>query len=84
MTLDEAISHCEEVVQEKRDEYQECVAVHDTESAMKCAKCGEEHKQLASWLKELKHLRSIISFAKYHNVSIKRTEEELLRHEVTE
>ncbi len=60
MTLDEAISHCEEVVQEKRDEYQECVAVHDTESAMKCAKCGEEHKQLASWLKELKHLRSVI------------------------
>lgn len=57
MTLDEAIKHCEEVAQEKRYEYQECLAVHDTESAMNCKKCGEEHEQLAKWLKELKALK---------------------------
>lgn len=54
MTLIEAIQHCEEVAQEKRYEYQECLAVHDTESAMDCKKCGEEHEQLAEWLRELK------------------------------
>ena len=43
-----------------------------------------DFKQLAEWLRELKHLRNIVSFAKYPNVSIKRTKEELLKHEVTE
>ncbi len=57
MTIDGAIRHCEEVAQEKRYEYQECVAVHDTESAIECGECGEEHEQLAKWLKELKNLR---------------------------
>lgn len=84
MNLDEAIRHYKEEAQEKRYEYQECVAVHDTEEAMNCAKCGEEHEQLATWLRELKHLRNLVSFAEYHNVSIKRAKEELLRHEATE
>lgn len=57
MKLDEAIKHCEEVVEEKRYEYQECLAVHDMENAMVCGKCGEEHEQLAEWLKELKKFR---------------------------
>ena len=57
MTLDEAIKHAEEVTEEKLYEYQECVAVHDMEDAMDCRKCGEEHRQLAEWLKELKKLR---------------------------
>ena len=41
-----------------------------------------DFKQLAEWLRELKNLRNIVSFAKYPNVSIKRTKEELLKHEV--
>ena len=41
-----------------------------------------EFKQLVEWLKELEHLRNLISFAKYPSVSIKRAKEELLRHEV--
>lgn len=60
MTLEEAIKHCEEVAQEKRYEYQECLAVHDTESAMDCKKCGEEHEQLAKWLKELREWKKLI------------------------
>lgn len=57
MTIDEAIKHAEEVVKEKLYEYQECIAVHDMEDAMNCEKCGEEHRQIAEWLKELKQLR---------------------------
>jgi DNA-directed RNA polymerase subunit M/transcription elongation factor TFIIS len=55
--LETAIKHCEEVVQEKRYEYQECLAVNDIEEAMNCGKCGQEHEQLAKWLKELKSLK---------------------------
>ena len=62
MTLDEAIKHCEEVVEEKLYEVQECVAVHDMEDAIVCRKCGEEHEQLAEWLKELKQLRKQTSW----------------------
>ena len=57
MTIEQAIEHAEEVAQEKRYEYQECLAVHDKEEAMDCRKCGEEHEQLAAWLKELKERR---------------------------
>ncbi|MBP3886934.1 MAG: hypothetical protein J6F30_04670 [Cellulosilyticum sp.] len=41
-----------------------------------------EFKQLLEWLKELEHLRNLVSFAEYHNVSIKRAKEELLRYGV--
>lgn len=57
MTLEEAIKHEEEVVQEIHYEYQECVAVHNMEGAKNCRKYAEEHKQLAEWLKELKNWR---------------------------
>ena len=57
MTLEEAIKHAEEVAQEKGYEYQECLAVHDMEEAMDCRKCGEEHEQLAAWLRELQERR---------------------------
>ena len=57
MTLEEAIKHAEEVAQEKGYEYQECLAVHDMEEAMDCRKCGEEHEQLAAWLRELQARR---------------------------
>lgn len=56
MTLDEAIKHAKEVASEKRYEYQECVAVHDIESAEECGRCGEQHEQLAEWLKDYKRL----------------------------
>lgn len=49
MTLDEAIKHCEEVAMEK-------CKLSDSYSFEE-HKCGEEHRQLAKWLKELKQLR---------------------------
>lgn len=57
MTLDEAIKHAEEVAQDKWYEYQDCLEAHDMESANECVECGNEHEQLAEWLKELRDRR---------------------------
>jgi hypothetical protein len=43
MTLDEAITHCEEVAKEQKE--------------AGCEGCASDHEQLAAWLKELKVLR---------------------------
>lgn len=44
MTIDEAITHCKEQVQEQ--------------AKKGCYSCAEEHQQLAEWLKELKAYRN--------------------------
>ena len=63
MTLDEAIRHCEDVVEEKEAI---CNVIENegetwTDSGKThydiCKKCAEEHRQLAEWLKELKRLK---------------------------
>lgn len=56
MTLEEAIKHEENEVQERQYQYQECVAMHNTEGAMNCRKYAEKHRQLAEWLKDYKRL----------------------------
>ena len=48
MTIDEAIIHCEEVAIRKLK----------NENNAKCVQCGEEHVQLAKWLKELKDYKN--------------------------
>lgn len=60
MNLDEAIKHCKEVAHEKRIEFGECISVNDLENAEACYECGEVHKQLASWLTELKRYRESV------------------------
>ena len=57
MTLEEAIEHAEEVAEEKRYEYQDCLGANDREAAKECVKCGLQHRQLAKWLGELKKLK---------------------------
>lgn len=67
MTLDEAIKHAEEVAKEqdklckRYDDASGYTRSHNedirTTDAKKCAKCAEEHRQLAEWLKELKARR---------------------------
>lgn len=42
MTLNEAIKHCEEVIEELEND---------------CIECARDHKQLAEWLRELKAYR---------------------------
>lgn len=55
MTIDEAIKHCEEVAEEhtRYNRYGGFESWND----VNCAECAKEHRQLANWLKELKHLR---------------------------
>lgn len=48
MTIDEAIKHCEEYVEQ-----------HEKKARLTCVtleqcKCADEHRQLAEWLKELR------------------------------
>ena len=58
MTLDEAIQHCEKVAKEQEHL---CKCNDDYNfSQPKWRKCAEEHRQLASWLKELKLLREVV------------------------
>lgn len=67
MTLDEAIRHAEEVARENDlscrlyDRASGYSRSHNedirTESAKKCEKCAEEHRQLAEWLRELKRFK---------------------------
>ena len=64
MDLDEAIKHAEEVAKEqdklckRYDDASGYTRSHNedirTTDAKKCAKCAEEYRQLAEWLKELK------------------------------
>lgn len=55
MTLESAIKHCEEVVEER----EKLCKINDpfNFSQSKWKECAKEHSQLAEWLKELKRLR---------------------------
>ena len=51
MTIDEAIKHCEEYVEQyEKKAMLTCVTLEQ-------CKCAEEHYHLAEWLKELKHYK---------------------------
>lgn len=57
MTLDEAIKHCEEVVEELEKEAIWLLSKEENLKYENCTECANEHKQLGEWLKELKQLR---------------------------
>ena len=59
MTIEEAIKHCEDVVENKEidAENQNPLFPNDIEE---CKKCAEEHRQLAEWLNELKRARVLL------------------------
>lgn len=69
MTLNEAIKHCEEVIEELEKEAQEwhenqvrkCklipFAEMDYTHENECKECASDHKQLAEWLTELKQFK---------------------------
>lgn len=54
MTLDDAITHAEEVAQDKENLAN---TLWDSREKRYCNECAEEHRQLAEWLKELKAYR---------------------------
>ena len=55
MTIDEAIKHEEEVADEKENEGK--LLCESEGASIGCLNCAEYHRQLASWLKELKQLK---------------------------
>ena len=57
MTLDEAIKHYEEIAKQEETLMNVCEIRTFQEQ---CKRCAEEHRQLASWLKELKTIREYI------------------------
>lgn len=61
MTLDGAIKYCNEVVEEKLEEIQDCLEVNDMEMVMECKKCAEDHNQVANWLRQLQAIQIIIT-----------------------
>lgn len=66
MTLEEAIKHCEEVATENEKSIAYYTIQGDKEWLDECEKdcieCAKEHRQLASWLRELVHLRNITEY----------------------
>lgn len=64
MTLDEAIKHCEEVAKENE---KFCYkkggkgGYFNEDTDWNNIKCAEEHRQLATWLRELKKDREILT-----------------------
>lgn len=65
LTLDDAITHADEVAQRHRDQASVDAerSGHFAKSPVQCNKCADEHEQLAEWLRELKAYREIISNA---------------------
>lgn len=57
MTIDEAIKHCKEVAEESRQAALSYARENAYETAISCKACGQEHKQLAELLTELKQRR---------------------------
>lgn len=57
--LDEAISHCIEVAEEKEQMVDFAERNDDFIETDSCLECASEHRQLAGWLRELKIHREI-------------------------
>jgi len=57
MTLDEAIQHCEDVIEGQYNLY-DCYLQHGEQGdyVQNCLKCAEQHRQLTEWLKDYKRL----------------------------
>lgn len=74
MTLDEAIKHAEEVAEGQYNLYDYYLQHGEQDDYVQdCLKCGTEHRQLAKWLKELKHLHEGMENIKAQVASAKAT-----------
>ena len=66
MTLDEAIKHCLEVAEQNEFEtriYDELNKASDDEYRNNHCQCAADHRQLASWLTELKEAKRLLRLA---------------------
>lgn len=57
MSLEEAIKHCEEVIELNENQARIYNEQGDAIASFSCYECAREHRQLAEWLRELKALR---------------------------
>lgn len=76
MTLDEAIKHCEEVAEKNdkiADAYKNGLGID-----VDCRKCAEEHRQLASWLRELKAYKDIRRILSQNRITTDRYDDVVL------
>jgi len=66
LTLDEAIEHCLEVVENCEEQAKQCDSDDRYERHVmhENAECAAYHRQLAEWLTELKKAKSIINVCK--------------------
>jgi len=60
MTIDDAIKHAEEVAKANESWHEEYIDTAFEQHALNCKKCAEDHRQLASWLNELKYARVLL------------------------
>ena len=60
MTLDEAITHCTKVAEEKERQVKEGAWEKDSNTEKRCLECASEHRQLAEWLRELELYRETL------------------------
>lgn len=82
MTLDEAIKHAEEVAKEHERRLKVYENIDEDRPLFKeeeneCKECAEQHRQLAEWLKELKHLRNIVAYSTDFHCSVEKAEKML-------
>ena len=61
LTLEDAISHCLEVAEQKEHDSITTTGDYELDIAMKegCIQCAADHRQLAEWLTELKQWRRV-------------------------
>lgn len=59
MTIDEAIQHCKEVIENNKISIENQNPLFPN-TIEECKECIDAHKQLMNWLEELKYLRKRI------------------------
>ena len=64
LTLDEAIKHCEEVV-ENNEQFAsgKWIGSEGEANRQECLQCAADHRQLAEWLTELKEAKRLLKLA---------------------
>ena len=64
MTIDEAIKHCLEVV-ENNEQFAsgKWIGSEGEANRQECLQCAADHRQLAEWLKELKEAKRLLRIA---------------------
>lgn len=75
MNLEDAIKHCNGIAEGEEQKYKDWKG--DYSHLWKidsCLECAKEYRQLSDWLKELKHLRLVVEYAKKYKCPVEHAE----------